>query len=107
LIGSGVASVRRMFSEIIGQHMKLELHGVGGEGATGKPGPIDRPFAFLDELLARSPLVVKSDDVLGDARHVGHDEPDARTEFARMPLNLGNDTARLLPASSLIAESLL
>jgi hypothetical protein len=31
LIGSGVASVRRKVTEIIGEGMKLEPHGVGGE----------------------------------------------------------------------------
>ena len=31
LIGSGVASVRRKLPKIIGERMKLESHGVGGE----------------------------------------------------------------------------
>jgi hypothetical protein len=51
-------------------------------------------------LLARSTLVVKGDDILGAPHHVGNDEADARIKLPRMPLNLGDDAARLrqLPA---------
>jgi len=31
--------------------MELEANGVGGEGATGQPGPLDRALAFFDVLL--------------------------------------------------------
>jgi len=61
-------------------------------------------FAFFDPLLARPALVVEGDDVFSAARHVGHDEADARIEFAGMPFDLGDDTARLRPASGLIGE---
>ena len=64
----------------------------------------DRPLALLDPLLARAALVVEDDDVLGAPRHVGNDEADARIKFARMPLDLGNDPARLRPAPGLIGE---
>src|ERR1700757_2299282 len=56
-------------------------------------------------LLAGAALVVEGNDILGGPRHVRHDEADARIEFARMPFDLGNDAARLGPASRPIAET--
>jgi hypothetical protein len=55
-------------------------------------------------LLAGPALVVKDDDILGWPRHVGHDEANTRVKFARMPLDLGDDTSRFRPASGLIVE---
>ena len=40
-------------------------------------------------------LVVEADDILGVSRHFGDDKADARIEFARMPLNFGDDPARV------------
>jgi hypothetical protein len=60
LIGSGVASVRRKFAEVVGECMKLEPHRVGGERLARQSRPLDRAFAVLDPLLARSALVVES-----------------------------------------------
>ena len=40
------------------------------------------PLPSLIQLFAGSALVVESDDVLDGADHVGHDEADARIEFA-------------------------
>src|SRR5215813_13334941 len=85
--------------------MELEANGVGGEGATGQPGPFDRALAFLDPLLRRATLVVKADNALGRPRQVGHDEADSWVKLFRMPLDLGYDTAGLLPALRLIAEA--
>ena len=33
--------------------MKLEPNGIGGERSERQPRPLDRPFAFLDPLIAR------------------------------------------------------
>jgi hypothetical protein len=83
-------------AEIVGERMKLKADGIGGERAAGKPRPFDRALALLDPLLARAALVVEANDVLGRPRHVGHDKPDARVEFARMPFDLGDDATRLV-----------
>jgi hypothetical protein len=69
-----------------------------------EPRPFDRAFALFDPLLARATLVIEGYDILGGPRHVRHDESDARIEFARMPFDLGDDPARLRPASGLIGE---
>src|SRR5262249_41468845 len=91
-------------AEIVGERMKLEPHRVGGKRSARQPRPLDRPFALFDPLLARPALVVEGNDALGRAGHVGDDEPDARIEFARMPFDLGDHSARLRPASGLVGE---
>jgi hypothetical protein len=63
-----------------------------------------RALAFLDPLLACPALVVEVNDALGRAAHVRHDEADARIEFARMPLHLGDHPARLGPGCGPVAE---
>jgi hypothetical protein len=50
---------------------------------------------LLDELLACQAFVVEAYDILSDARHVVDGESDARNEFARMPVDLRDDAARL------------
>jgi hypothetical protein len=55
-------------------------------------------LAFLDPLLGRAALVVEPDDRATGERHVRHDEPDARKQFARIMLDLGDDSAGLRPA---------
>jgi hypothetical protein len=42
-------------------------------------------------MLACAALVVEGDDILRGARHVNHDEADARVEFARTPFDLCDD----------------
>ena len=91
-------------AEIVGERMKLETHGVGRERSARQPRPLDRALAFLDPLLARPALVVEGNDALGRAAHVRHDKADARIQFARMPLDLGDHPARLGPGCGLIAE---
>ena len=71
--------------------MKLEPNGIGRERPARQPRPLDRPLAFFDPLLACAALVVEGHDILGGASHVGHDEADARIEFAWMPFDLGDD----------------
>src|SRR5215813_13417537 len=91
-------------AEVVGERMKLEPHRVGGERSARQSRPRDRAFALLDPLLARPALVVESNDALGRAAHVRHDEADAGIEFSGMPLDLSNHLAWLRPASGLIAE---
>ena len=91
-------------AEVVGERMKLEPNGIGGERPARQPRPLDRPLAFLDPLLARPALVVESNDALGRAAHVRHDEADAGIKFSGMPLDLGDHPARLGPGCGLIAE---
>ena len=56
-------------------------------------------------LFASAALVVERDDALGRSRQVGDNEADTRVKLTRMPLDLGYDTAGLLPALRLIAEA--
>src|SRR5262249_33147447 len=85
--------------------MKLEPHGVGRERPARQSRPLDRALAFLDPLLARPALVVKSNDAFGRAAHVRHDEADAGIKFSGMPLDLGDNPPRLGSGSRLIAEA--
>src|SRR5260370_42521569 len=62
-----------------------------------------RSTLFPYTTLFRS-LVVQSNDVLGRAAHVRHDEADAGIKFSGMPLDLGDSPPRLGPGSGLIAE---
>src|SRR5262249_54914370 len=77
--------------------MKLEPHRVGGERSSRQSRPLYCTFALLGPLLARPALVVESNDALGRAAHVGHDEADAGIKFSGMPLDLGDNPPRLDP----------
>ena len=92
-------------AEVVGERLKLEPNGIGGERSARQPRPLDRPLAFLDPLLARAALVVEGHDILGRTAHVGHDEADPGIELPRMPLDLGNDTAWSVPGRCPIAEA--
>src|SRR5262245_5556893 len=84
-------------TEVVGERMKLEPHPIGGERSARQSRPLDRAFALLDPLLARPALVVESNDALGRAAHVRHDEADAGIKFSGMPLDLGDNPPRLAP----------
>src|SRR5262245_52013876 len=56
-------------AEVVGERMKLEPNGIGGERPARHPRPLDRPLAFLDPLLARPALVAEGHDALGLARN--------------------------------------
>src|SRR5215472_12203044 len=71
--------------------MKLKPHRIGGERSARQSRPLDRAFALLDPLLARPALVVESNDALGRAAHVRHNEADAGIKFSGMPLDLGDN----------------
>jgi hypothetical protein len=91
-------------AEIAGECAKLKANRVGGVRAAGNLRPFDRALALFDPLLARAALVVEGEDVIGAARHIGDDESDARIKLARMPLDLGDDPARLRPACGSVVE---
>jgi hypothetical protein len=82
----------------------LEANGVDGEGKARQPGPFDRALALFYPLLAGSALVVEGNDILGGPRQFRDDEANAWIKFARMPFDLGDDAARLCPASRLIPK---
>src|SRR5258705_12355515 len=82
-------------AEVVGERMKLEPYRVGGERSARQSRPLDRAFALLDPLFARPALVVESNDALGRAAHVRHDEADAGIKFSGMPLDLGDNPPRL------------
>ena len=88
-----------------GPRLGLEADGVSGKGAAGQPGPRDRALAFLDPLVRSAAVIVGSDDPLGWSCQVGDDEADARVQLARMPLDIGHNPSRLVPALRLIAEA--
>ena len=83
--------------EVVGQGMQLQPHRVGGEAAAGQAGPDDRVLAFLDVLLRRAALIVEQRHPLRRAGHVGHNEPDAGIQLARVPFDFRHDAACLAP----------
>ena len=85
--------------------MELEPDGVVTELAARQACPLDGVFAFLDPLLGRAALIVECDDPLGGSAQVGYNEPDARVQLTRMPLDLGDDAAGFVPGRGLIAEA--
>jgi len=85
--------------------MQLQADGIGGEGTARQPSPFDRALSLFDPLLCCAALVVDGDDALGRPCQIGDDEADARVQLARMPLDLGHDATRLVPALRPIAEA--
>jgi len=69
-------------SHIIGEDVKLEVDGIGGEGAARQPRPLYRALPLFDPLLSRAALVVEGDDSLGRTSQVRDDEADARVQLA-------------------------
>jgi hypothetical protein len=72
-----------------------------GVSRTCRNATLDREPTARD---ASSTLVVESNDALGRAAHVRHDEADAGIKFSGMPLDLGDNPPRRGPGSGLIAE---
>ena len=56
-------------------------------------------------LLGSATLIVEGYDARGGTGQVGHDEPDARVQLARMPFDLGEDPPGLVPGAGLVAEA--
>src|SRR3546814_9912318 len=71
--------------------MKLEPDCVVAEPTARQPHSFDRRLALLDPLFRRAAPVVERHDALGGTPQVGDDEADAGIEFARMPIDLGNN----------------
>ena len=63
-------------------------------------------FAFLDVLLGGAALIVKPHHPVRLHRQVGDDEADLRKQLARVPFDLGDNTAFLAPGRRLIVEIL-
>ncbi len=78
-------------AQVVGQTMKLEPDLVVAEFLARQTCLRDGVLALLDALLHRAAVIVESDQPLGGAAQVDHDEPDALVRFARMPLDLGDD----------------
>ncbi len=83
--------------EIVGQGMQLQPHRVRGEAVAGQAGPHDRVLALLDVLLRRAPLIVEQRHPFRRTGHVGHNEADARIQFAGVPLDLRHHPAGFAP----------
>ena len=77
--------------------MKLQPHLVLRHTLAGQSSPINRVLAFLDVLLGGAALIVEADDPVRLHWQVGDNEADAREQFAGMPFDFGDDTARLVP----------
>lgn len=84
--------------------MKVQTRLVLRNALAGQPCPIDRLFAFLDVLLCCAPLIVETHDPIWFHRQVGDNEAYAREVFTGVPLDLCNDTARLVPRCRLLFE---
>jgi hypothetical protein len=91
-------------AKVARQGMRLQANRIGGEGTARQPGPLDRALALFDVLLAGAAVVVEGDDPLSRSGQVGDDEAGAWVQLARMPLDLGHDPARFLPALRLIGK---
>ena len=89
---------------IAARHVDLRPFAVTGQSTFVLPGGLTR-VAFLDPLLGRAALIVECDDPLGGSAQVGYNEPDARVQLTRMPLELGDDAAGFVPGRGLIAEA--
>src|SRR4051794_30199046 len=85
--------------------MKLEADRVGPHRAAGQARPPDRVLALSDPLLCCATPIVEGDHALGWAAQIGHQEPDTRIEFARVPLDLGHNPARVGPSLGLVAKA--
>jgi hypothetical protein len=62
-----------------------------------QPRPFDHALALLINC-SHVPRLLEKATTFSAGRHVGHDEADARIQFARMPLDFGDDAAGLRPA---------
>jgi len=83
---SGQHSLPQEVAQVVRQHEQLQPHLVVYKVVTGQSGSFDGVLAFLDPLLRRAPLVVEPHHPFGWPAQIGHDEPDAREQFAVVPL---------------------
>src|SRR5215472_5194817 len=64
---------------------------VGAETMTRKPRHLHRLFAFFDPLLRCAPLVVQAHHRPAWRLQISHNEPDARKQFAKVPVALSSN----------------
>jgi hypothetical protein len=84
--------------------MQLQPDLVLAEPLVGQPRPVEGVFAFFDVLLGGAALVIEAHHPVGFHLQVGDDDTLAGEQFARMPFDLGNHSARDLPGLRLIVE---
>src|SRR5271156_3368132 len=70
----------------------------------GKPRPPYGILAFLDPLLRRPPLIVKTHHPFGRPAQIGDDEPDAREQLPPVPFHFGNHPTGTVPTLGLILK---
>ena len=84
-------------TKVVGQCMKLQPDRVVAEPLAGRPCPVDRVFAFLDVLFGCAALIVEADDLFRFHWQFGDDKAHAREQITRVPLDLCDDAAGLIP----------
>jgi len=87
--------------------MKLQPRLVVTELLAQQPCPAEGILALFDVLLGRAASVVVAADLIGLHGQVGDDEAHAGKQLARMPFDLGDDAAHLVPGRSLILAVLV
>ena len=93
--------------QVLGQRVQLQSDLVVAEPLARQPRPAEGILALLDVLLGGATLVVELHHPVGFHRQVGDDEAHAGEELARMPFDLGDDTALLLLALRPVVEILV
>ena len=72
---------------------------------TRQPRPGQRNLPLLDPLLGGALLTVETDYTMGLPVQVRDDESDPGKKLADVPLDFGNDSARVAPTFGLISRS--
>ena len=105
--GLGQLDAAQECGQVVGQRVQLQPHLIVAELPAGQARPAEGVFAFLDVLLGGAALVVEPDHPVWLHRQVGDYEADTREQFARVPFDLGDDAAFLVPGRRLILEVLV
>ncbi len=80
--------------------MQLQANGVVGELPAGETRPLDGVLAPFNMQLGRAALIVEGDNTRGRPGESGQDEPNSGIEFARMPLDLGDNPVGFAPTGT-------
>ena len=94
----------QVVSQIVSQHKKQQPDLVINEVMAGKPRPPYGILAFLDPLLRRPPLIVKTHHSFFRPAQIGDDESDAREQLPPVPFHFGNHPAETVPTLGLIGK---
>jgi len=105
--GFGQVDAAQEGGQIVGQCVQLQPHLVVAEPSARQPRPAKGILALLDVLLGGAALVVEPHHPVWFHRQVGDDEADFGEQLARMPFDLGDHPARLVPRRRLILEVLV